>query len=248
VSLKHGDTALAHSVFVCGFPELELQMVDKPALEAKLHTHGFLTGFIVGNQEDATCFWSNLGECGPLAAVACIWADTFRRCGSCQHESHKLDLQYHVHVAERGRGDVLSSRKIASYLSDVLAGTHSVQADVELTCPNVMCGGPRCVAWTKLARNRPACIAFRFPLHESIRGRQSVRSKRRVMLPASVQMQCDDDGVYILHAVVLHEGTESAGHYTSAAGGDHTPKPGPSGMFDPVDQSRCWQANDKILS
>jgi hypothetical protein len=92
------------------------------------------------------------------------------------------------------------------------------------------------------------------------------------MLPASVQMQCDDDGVYILHAVVLHEGTESAGHYTSVAGGDHTPKPGPSGMFDPIlwhhapslrddgvdpgtrlgdyskDQSRCWQANDKILS
>jgi hypothetical protein len=126
VSLEYGDTALAHSVFVCGFPELQVQMVDKSVLEAKLHMHGFLTNFTLGNQEDASLFWTNLTECGPVAAMACIWAEDFRTCGSCQDESHELLFQSHIHVPQRPKVNELSAKKIASHLSDVLAGAYSM--------------------------------------------------------------------------------------------------------------------------
>ena len=67
IKLELGDTQLGYELFLSGFQELRVEHVNKAALMDKLTTNGFLAGFEVGRQEDASMFWAVLSGCGPLS-------------------------------------------------------------------------------------------------------------------------------------------------------------------------------------
>jgi hypothetical protein len=249
VKLEFGDTILAHSLFLCGFHELQSHTVDKCALENKLQAHGFLNNLTLGEQEDATCFWANLTACGPLSEVARVWSDISITCGSCGVRTHDVETgQYHIQVPEQAIADELSPSRIASFLTQLVDGSHpcTLTPCFPRRCPSSLnpggCQGEIGTRWDSLGRNQPACIAVRFALHRS-RGGTERRSLMEVLPPSSLDLPTAN-GRYVLHAVVLHVGGSNSGHYTSVVGGPRILENPSSGISRSRCKSKCWQVDD----
>jgi hypothetical protein len=162
--LEVGTTEAAHSIFLCAFDELARVPVCKPALMEKMVLYGLVNPGVIGQQDDASLFLSNLLFSGPLSHITELARDRGSVCGTCNELSPIRTCISDIKFLDLGLsgssvGDHWTQTKLQTRIDENL---NRVEPCVTKTCGIGDCTGQLVTTLEHAGRLQPSCLVLKF--------------------------------------------------------------------------------------
>jgi hypothetical protein len=156
--LEFGTTEAAHSIFLCAFDELARTPVCEPALIEKMVLYGFVNPGVIGQQDDASLFMSNLMFSGSLSHITELARDRGSVCGTCNLLSPirtcTSDMKFlDLGLSDSSDGDCWTLTKVQKTINNKL---NQVQPCVTKTCGIGTCTGQLATTLEHAGRLQPS--------------------------------------------------------------------------------------------